>query len=120
MREKFTFHRLTNEDGTNAKLSDIIGWFTPIAVFKTDKTSNYYIILFHDLSERVPIRRFAKVGVTAFNKTIKERKREYIWLMARDRTKVRYTGGKTSIPDYQKSITVEFYHPIGTCYSSTK
>ena len=120
MREKFTFHRLINEDGTNANLSDIIGWFTPLAVFKTDKASNYYIILFHDLSERSPIRRFAKVGVTAFNKMIKERKREYIWLMARDRTKVKYTGGKTSIPDYQKSITVEFHHPIGTCYSSTK
>ena len=52
MREKFIFHRLINEDGENAKLSDIIGWFTPLAVFKTDKTSNYYIILFHDLSER--------------------------------------------------------------------
>ena len=55
MREKFTFHRLINEDGTNANLSDIIGWFKPIAVFKTDKASNYYIILFHDLSERSPI-----------------------------------------------------------------
>lgn len=120
MREKFIFHRLINEDGTNANLSDIIGWFKPIAVFKIDKKSNYYIILFHDLSERVPKKRFAKVGVTAFHKMIKERKREYIWLMARDRTKVKYTGGKTSIPDYQKSITVEFHHPIGTCYSNNK
>lgn len=111
MREKIIFHRYLKEDGTNAKLADIIGRFTPIAVFKTDRQSNYYIILFHDLGERSPIKRFAKVGVTAFNKMIKERKREYIWLMARDRTKVKYTGGKTSIPDTQKSITVELYHP---------
>lgn len=109
MREKFTFHRLIKENGENAKLSDIIGRFTPIAVFKTDRQSNYYIILFHDLGERSPIKRFAKVGVTAFNKMIKERNRERIWLMARDRTKVKYTGGKTSIPDTQKSITVELY-----------
>ena len=79
MREKFIFHRLINEDGTNAKLSDIIGWFKPIAVLKIDKKSNHYIILFHDLSERVPLKRFAKVGTTSFHKMIKERKREYIW-----------------------------------------
>ena len=111
MREKFTFHRLIKENGENAKLSDIIGRFKPIAVFKTDRQSNYYIILFHDLGERSPIKRFAKVGVTAFTKLIKERKREYIWLMARDRTTAKYTGGKKTIPDAQKSITVELYRP---------
>ena len=120
MREKFTFHRLIKENGENAKLSDIIGRFTPIAVFKTDRQSNYYIILFHDLGERSPIKRFAKVGVTAFNKMIKERNRERIWINARDRTTAEYTGGKTSIPDTQKSITVEFIYPVGVCYSNTK
>lgn len=120
MREKFTFHRLVKDDGTNAKLTDIIGRFKPIAVFKTDRQSNYYIILFHDLGERSPIKRFAKVGVTAFNKLIKERNRERIWISARDRTTAKYTGGKTSIPDTQKSITVEFIYPVGVCYSNTK
>lgn len=111
MREKIIFHRLVKDDGTNAKLTDIIGRFTPIAVFKTDRQSNYYIILFHDLGERSPIKRFAKVGVTAFNKMIKERNRERIWISARDRTTAKYTGGKKTIPDAQKSITVELFHP---------
>ena len=111
MREKFTFHRHLKDDGTNAKLSDIIGRFTPIAVFKTDRQSNYYIILFHDLGERVPKKRFAKVGTTSFHKMIKERNRERIWISARDRTTAKYTGGKKTIPDAQKSITVELHHP---------
>lgn len=109
MREKIIFHRLVKEDGTNAKLADIIGRFTPIAVFKTDRQSNYYIILFHDLGERVPKKRFAKVGTTSFHKMIKERTRERIWLMARDRTTAKYTGGKKTIPDAQKSITVKLH-----------
>lgn len=111
MREKFTFHRLIKENGENAKLTDIIGRFTPIAVFKTDRQSNYYIILFHDLGERVPKKRFAKVGTTSFHKIIKERNRERIWISARDRTTAKYTGGKKTIPDAQKSITVELFHP---------
>ncbi len=111
MRRKIIFHRYLKDDGTNARLTDIIGRFTPIAVFKTDRQSSYYIILFHDLGERSPIKRFAKVGVTAFNKMIKERNRERIWISARDRTTAKYTGGKKTIPDAQKSITVELHHP---------
>lgn len=107
MLEKIIIYRAINKDGTNTELKDIVGRYTPIAVFKLEPESKYYILIFHKSGKVCQRKLFAQVGVTVFHRIIKERKRVYIWWYAVRRT-VRYTGGKTFIPDTQRTITVEF------------
>ena len=37
MNIKYTFHRLLTVDGSNAGLTDIIGFYSPLAVFSDNK-----------------------------------------------------------------------------------
>ena len=50
MKNKYTFHRLMNADGKNAGLTDIIGFYSPLAVFK-DSESKKIVLLFTDMAE---------------------------------------------------------------------
>ena len=96
-----------NADGKNAGLSDIIGLFTPLAVFK-DSESKKIVLLFTDMAERCPKLRFAKVDAKSFYKIISERDRELIWLNAKNK---KITCKKNIIPDKQKTLQVEFIYP---------
>ncbi len=109
MLQKIIISRAINKDGTDTELKDIVGWYTPIAVFKLEPKSKYYILIFHDLGEMFPKKLFAQVKISSFNRIIKERNRVDLWRGALYRGyRVKYTGCKTFIPDTQQTITVEF------------
>ena len=106
MNKKHTFYRLLNADGKNAGLTDIIGYYSPLAVFK-DSESKKIVLCFADLAERCPKLRFAKVDAKSFYKIISERDRELIWLYAKNK---KVNCKKNIIPDKQKTLQVEFIY----------
>jgi len=111
MRQKQQIQRAINADGTNAEFENIIKKHEPIAVIEFNKKSDHYILLFRNVGKLTPKVLFTQVSKTDFNAIIKKHKRVYSWWHS-VRRKVKYTGYKTFIPDYQKRITVEFGLPM--------
>ena len=95
---RYTFHRF------NEGLTKIIGLYSPIVVF-SDDDSEKIVLCFADLQERHPKLFFAKVDLNSFHSLIVKRKREQIWLNAKNRKS--YCRDK-NISYNQKTIQVDF------------